>query len=45
MELHNEQAEHTDKILALAFGEDHLVSVTTNNAYGVTQVSDKKFLR
>lgn len=45
MEPHNKQGDHTDKITSLAFGVDHLVSVTTNNAYGVTQVTDKKFLR
>jgi len=45
MEVHNEQADHRDKILQLAFGEDHLVSLTTDNAFGVTSVTDKKFLR
>lgn len=37
--------DHKDKILDLYLTETHLVSVTSDMAFGVTSIEEKKFLR
>jgi len=37
--------DHKDKILDLFFSETHLLSVTHDNAFGVSSLEEKKFMR
>lgn len=46
-ETHEQQfdsGDHKDKISDLAFGVDHVVSITIDNAFGVSEISAKKFV-
>jgi WD40 repeat protein len=37
--------DHKDKILDIFFTETHMLSVTHDNAFGVSSLEDRKFLR